>query len=325
MRHVIFVIAAAVLFVISAPAAAQDFDWADSFRRANTAYNDENYEKATELYVRAIQASPSKPAAYRNLARTYFWMDKYASAVVSYDHYLRLAPGADDLEQIKSERRLAGDRAAEAVWTLPDPQRLTLTALNKALEEGAAFTEGGGGAWGLYQTLLRTGYAQPDLAQIRARMARRLVDEYEAVLAVEGSQPTPTLSLGEWQVQMARLSNGRSVADDPAMKEVINRRATIAEAALSLLSGQAGDAADLAKLARTSNPDFSFVRWYEIVALVEKGELDAALTSLQDFARTLAEESPASLEYAKVMRAEILRRKDRREDAAALYWELLQR
>ena len=122
-----------------------------------------------------------------------------------------------------------------------------------------------------------------------------------SVLAVEGSQPTPTLSLGEWQVQMARLSNGRSVADDP-IKKIINRRATIAEAALSLLSGQAGDAADLAKLARTSNPDLSFVRWYEIGALVEKGELDAALTSLQDFARTLAEESPASLEYAKVVR-----------------------
>lgn len=314
---------AAMVFFAST-ASAQTFDWADSFRSANTAYNAEKYDEAQKLYVRAIQADPSRPDAYRNLARTYFWLDKYASAVLNYDHYLRLAPSATDVEQIKSERRLAGDRAGEAVWTMPDPQRLTLAALNKSLEGGAAFTEGGGGAWGLYQTLLRTDYAQPDLTQIRNRLSRRLIDEYEAALAVETGQPVPVLDLSLWQVQMERLSNARAVALDPAMREVVDRRATIAEAALALLTGQSSDAVGLARLARESNPDFPFVRWYEIVALIEAEQLDEAKSALETFARTLADSDPAALDYARVLRAEVLRRQEKREDAADLFWTVVQ-
>ena len=66
MRHVIFVIAAAVLFVISAPAAAQDL-WLNMRRR-------------------------------------------WSPATTTCD----LRQGPMTFEQIKSERRLAGDRAAEA-------------------------------------------------------------------------------------------------------------------------------------------------------------------------------------------------------------------
>jgi tetratricopeptide (TPR) repeat protein len=325
MIRLICLFAVALVLLVSAPAFAQDFDWADAFRRGNSAYNSERYDEARELYIKAVQADPERPAAYRNLARAYFWLDQYAAAVLHYDHYLRLAPEASDAEKIKSERRLAADRAGESVWTLPESQQLTRTALDKALEDGAAFTEGGGGAWGLYQTLLRTGYAQPDLAQIRMRMARRLVDEYEAVLAVEAGQPTPNLSLADWQVEIARLANARSVADDPALREIIDRRATIAEAALALLSGQSGNAADLARLASTSNPDFVFVKWYEIAALIESDDLEGARNVLEAFSRVLAERDPASLDYARVMRAEILRRQERLTDAAELYWELLQR
>lgn len=323
LRSILMVGLVGVVWMSSAGAVAQDFQWEDAFKRANVAYNSEDYREAAELYVSAIQAAPAEPLAYRNLARTYFWLDRYASAVVHYDHYLRLAPGAKDLEQIKSERRLASDRAGEAVWTMPEPQRLTQAALNKAMEEGAAFTEGGGGAWGLYQTLLRTGYAQPELTQIRARLARRLLDEYEAGLIPEASQPTPSLDLGQWQIQMERLSHARSVASDPAVREVVDRRATIAEAALALLTGQASDAAGLAELARTNNPDYTFVRWYEIVALMESDESDRALEALEAFARQLASSEPTLIPYARVLRAELLRRTDRPTDAADLYWQTL--
>lgn len=322
MRRILQLVVVASLF-IATPALARDFQWTDAFKRANVAYNAEKYEEAVSLYVAAIQADPSQPAAYRNLARTYFWLDRYASAVAHYDNYLRLATGASDLEQIKSERRLASDRAGEAVWTMPDPQRLTRAALNDALEEGAAFTEGGGGAWGLYQTLLRTGYAQPELAQLRARLARRLLDEYEAALMTESTQPTPRLSMGDWQVQMERLSHARSVARDEAVRDVVDRRATIAEAALALLTGQSGEAAGLAELAATNNPDYAFVKWYEIVALMEADRPEDALEKLQAFARELATNNPSMLDYARVLRAEILRRTDRSSDSADLYWETL--
>jgi tetratricopeptide (TPR) repeat protein len=317
-----------LLFALLAPMPAWAKDassriWEAAVERGNTAYNSGDYETAQQAYVDAIQTSPSNATAYRNLARTYFWQDRYAAATAYYDHYLRLAPEAEDIDQAKAERRLAAERARDTVYTLPESQRRALEALQGELESGRAYTRGGGGAWGLYETLLRTGYAEPQLTQVRARLARRILDEFDAIIMSDPSQLTPRLDLDDWQLQAERLAAARSVADDPALAEILKTRSTIAEAAIAMLTGQWDDAAKLARLARTSNPDLNFLIWLEVSSLVGAEKYDQALTLLDKLARDVLDRDRARLDYVRLMRAVVLQRLERHNDAADLYLEVL--
>lgn len=306
----------------AAPTAPTD-DYAAVIKRANTAYNDGDYDQAVDAFREAIQARPEKAVPYRNLARTYFWKSDYAAAVAYYDMYLRLATEADDRKQVQSERRLAASRAGEKVWTTPEAQRMALAALEDKLENGPAYTQGGGGAWGLYETLLRTGYAQPELARVRRTLVKKLLDEYEGLLVPAADQPTPRLDLQDWQVELDRLQAARELSDDEVVHAMIDRRESVAKAGLALLNGQFEDAASLAETAAEQNPDMAFVPWFRILALVELGENQQALDTLEAFAKKLARSNPGQLGYAKVLRANILQRMGRGGDAAGLYLGLV--
>lgn len=322
MRHLIL---AFLLVMLPTSGMAEAFDQGAAVKSGNTAYNAGDYPTASRWYVQAIQADPNQAATYRNLARTYFWQDQYAAATAFYDHYLRLAPAdSPDLEQVKAERKLASTRASEDVWTIPDNQRLARQALDTELQSGKAFSEGGGGAWGLYETLIRTGYAQPDLAQLKSTLTRRLLDEFEGVLQPQGSDLVPQLTIEAWQIQSQRLAAARAVAQDATLVAMIDRRSTVVEAGLALLGGRTAKAVDLAKLARKENPDLKWATWYEIVALVRAREHQAALEVLETFSRQLRQENPSQLPYATTMKAIILQRLERWDDAAQTFQIVLQ-
>lgn len=326
MRLSILILLLSVLSVlVGSPAVAQESSriWDAAVKKGNSAYNAGSYEEAQQAYVDAIHARPSKAAAYRNLARTYFWQDRYAAAAAYYDHYLRLAPEADDIDKVKAERRLAGERARDTVYTIPDVQRRALKALQTEIESGRAYTSGGGGAWGLYETLLRTGYAEPQLSQIRARLARRLLDEFDAIIVPDSSQLTPRLDLDDWQLQAERLAAARTIADDPALAEILRTRSTVVEAAIAMLTGQWEDAAKLARLARTSNPDLEFLNWFEASSLIGAQQYDQALTFLDQLARNVLDRDRAKLDYVRLLRAVALQKLERHDDAAELYLQVL--
>lgn len=313
------------LCLVSPGVFAEAFDHTSAVKEGNTAYNSGDYAAAQRWYVQAIQADPNQPAPYRNLARAYFWQDQYAAASTYYDHYLRLAAlDAADVEQIKAERKLASDRASGDTWIVPDNQRLARQALDTELQSGKAYTEGGGGSWGLYETLLRTGYAQPDLAQLRTTLGQRLVAEFEALLQPQGTDLVPQLSFEAWQVQSQRLAVSQRITNDPAAADGLMRRATVVEAALALLGGRTANAVDLARLARTQNPDLKWVGWYEVVALTNAGNHQESLDTLETFARTLRQVNPAQLPYATAMKAMLLQRLERWDDAAQTFQLVLQ-
>lgn len=295
--------------------------YAAALKQGNGAYNKGDYKGAVDAFVTAIQASPAQSAAYRNLARSYFWQGNYSAAVEYYDHFLRLAGG--DQDKLKAERRLAAERAGANVYTQPESQRLAFAAVERELESGRAYTSGGGGAWGRYETLLRTGFAEPQLLQVRTRLVRRLVDEFDANLIVRGDQLTPRLDLDDWQLQAERLAAAASIADDPAMLEVVQKRSTIAETAVAMLTSQWSNAADLAKLARTNNPDIGFVAWFEVTALIGAERYDEALLALVDLDKSFGEREVAKKDYVRVLRAVTLQRLNRNSDAAELYLEVL--
>jgi tetratricopeptide (TPR) repeat protein len=301
MRHFIVAI---LLLILPATVHAEAFDHEAAVKSGNTAYNGGDYASALRWYTQAIQADSNQATTYRNLARTYFWQDQYAAATSFYDHYLRLAPAdALDLEQVKAERKLASTRAGEDVWTIPDNQRLARQALDSELQTGKAFSEGGGGAWGLYETLIRPGYVQPDLAQLKSTLTRRVLDEFEGLLQPQGNDLVPQLSIEAWQMQSQRLAAARAVVLDPTVT----------------LGGRTAKAVDLAKLARKENPDLKWTPWYEIVALTRAGSHEAALETLESFSRQLRQENPAQLPYATTMKAIILQRLERWDDAAQTF------
>lgn len=328
MRGFLAIVTLLVFCGVSSAAFAQtgsDKLYEAALRQGNTVYNSGDYEGAVDAYTSAIQVGPQKATAYRNLARALFWSSQYAAAAQAYDHYLRLAPNAEDIEQVKAERRLAAERAGDAVYTLPEPQRLALEALERELESGHAYTSGGGGAWALYETLLRTGYAEPGLAQVRSRLARRMLDEFDAHVTPTANQLTPRLDLEGWQLQAERLTAAQTVADDPVLHEVLKRRSSVVEAAISMLTSQWSDAASLARLARVSNPDLDFLVWFEATSLIHAERYDEALTLLDDVARNHLERDREKLDYVRVLRALALQRLDRLDEAASIYLDVLRR
>ncbi|MBA2664122.1 MAG: hypothetical protein H0U74_17660 [Bradymonadaceae bacterium] len=314
---------ASLLSVFATAALASGPSATSALKRANDAYNQSRYDEARDGFIEAIQAEPHAPDAYRNLARTYFWQNDYSSATAYYDLYMRLAAEAADLEQVRAERRLAATRAGDQIWQMPEGQRLALKALGDELDEGRAYTAGGGGAWGLYRTLLRMQFAQPELAQLRRRLVRRLLDEYEGLMVPQVNQLAPLLDLEDWKVQRERLRAARTLTNDEAMLDVLRRREMIVEAAEALLLGRYPAAATLAESAASENADIAFLHWYRIAALIYAGRHALAMTAVEELGRRLLDAAPAQLDYARIVRAAVLQASGKHDDAAGIYLDLL--
>jgi len=288
-----------------------------------SAYNESNWEGAEKFYRRAAQVAPERPVAYRNLARTHFMAEQYARAAALYEQYLELAPASADTSRIERERKLATHRAGDDVWTRPDSQKRVLEALRDALTDGEAYTKGGGGAWALYETLLRTGYVHPNLAHIRTRLRERLLEEFDRRATPESAQPTPVLSLQNWQRQQRRLDAARSLTDDGEVRTRIDERMRIVETALALLNGRAEEAADHAASARESNPDLEFLRWFEVAALVAAEKYDRAEERLAAISDSSEELSASKRRYLRALRGIVAHRRGEAEAAADLYRRVL--
>jgi hypothetical protein len=297
------------------------------FETANAAYNQGLYGDAVRLFIESVQQDPGHLNSYRNLARSYFWLENYAAAATAYGHYLRLAQELksppSDQDAVSAERRLALARSNQEVLEISKAQKLTLGVLQKELDEGRAYSPGGGGAWYAYQTLLRTGFANPDLIAIRARLGRRLLDEFEALLLPEEHQITPLLELEDWEHQRERIEAAGTVAQEEALQEVIARRRKLVEAVNALLQGERHEAGKLCQGARAANPDLRFASWFEIVSLIRAASLEEADQRLDLFMERLRTEAPEELGHADLLKVIILQRTGRHQEAAQTYLDIL--
>lgn len=279
------------------------------------AYNGGDYETARQRFIEAVQVLPERAQAYRNLARANFWMERYAEATHHYDHYLRLAPQAADAEQVRSERRMAATQAGGEGYVVPGSQRQALEALERELNRGQALTASGGGAYGLYRTVLRMGYAAPELGSVQARLAQRLLDEHDARLLGEASGLVPTLTQADWAVQRERLQLASELTGDVLVADMVERRLMVVEAAEALVDGRYERAARRAGEAAEANPDLRFVGWYRVAALAAGAQPAEALTALDRF-RAQAGWDEATDARAGVLRAQLLQALGRYEEAA---------
>lgn len=306
--------------LISLPVFAQSYDVA--MRRANKEYNAGKYEKSATQYRKAIQADPTKPDPYRNLARAYFWVENYSSAVAYYDFYLQVNKSAKDILQIRKERNLANQRAGKSVYRRSKSQTKVYKTLKNQLQGGGVFNNKGG-SFGMYKTLLRTGFAEPLLIEVKAQLSQRLLDEFDVQTLPKKGEILPLISLESWKIQSDRLESIKKITNDKVTLGIVSRRTKIVLAIDAILSGKFELAAQTSAEALVQNPDLNFLSWFVAASLLVNGKVDLALKEISVLARN-AKEDPVLLDYVRVLRALAIQQKGQHEDAAEIFTTILQ-
>ncbi len=323
-RFTMFCVLAALTITGTAMPDASAAPDTELVEQATAEYNQGNYAQAQRSFIQAIQSTPQDASLYRSLARTYFWQNDYVAATAYYDFYLRLAASnATDLEQVQGERRLSATRSGNQVWQLSDQQRLILDSLDDQLDDGRAYTPGGGGAWSLYQSLIRTNFAQPELITIKKRLVRRLFDEIEGRFVTPVDQPAPQLELDDWKTQRERMEATRSLTNDEVILDAIDRRLKIVTAAESLLLARYSEAVKQAQAAMLENPDLVFPAWYYIAALIHSAQYDLALAAIDKLEARIEQTTPAQVNYVLILRAAVLNKSGQHNSAANIYSGIL--
>lgn len=234
-------VAAPLALLLAVPAAAQAPDVDNPWELGRDAYRAEDFESAARFIIEAIHREPENPQYYLGLARTEYWRGRYDIAVHYYDIYLgelasRVSPNvreADRLDRVREERDSANaarsnpDAAAEA----PSGPASARAVVEARLEEGPILTTTGGGAFALYQGMLRAGYAHPDLVQIRSRLAAALLMEADGVVS-DYEAAIPQLSLVQWETQRERFAAWRTLVQAPEIAAPVDANSAIPASAL---------------------------------------------------------------------------------------------
>ncbi|MCB9508071.1 MAG: tetratricopeptide repeat protein, partial [Myxococcales bacterium] len=184
---------AAALTGSAAPAGAQTTSGSEEFDVARGLYADGDFAAAVPHIVAAIQAEPENPRYYLGLARAYYQLHEHDLAVYYYDLYLNelrdLIPGdvraSDRVDRVRDERAGANG-LRENSSTSPSGPAAALEArraLLDRIETGPIVGATGGGALSMYEAMLRTGYAHPDLVELRSRLADALLREANATVS----------------------------------------------------------------------------------------------------------------------------------------------
>ncbi len=102
-----------VYFACGMPLMAQDA----AFKEAKTAYMQENYTKAIELYEELLKNNGDSYEVYYNLGNAYYKAGKIAPAVLNYERALLLNPGDGDVRFNLEMSRL---KTTDKIETLGD-------------------------------------------------------------------------------------------------------------------------------------------------------------------------------------------------------------
>ena len=202
-----------VALLFAAPAWAQSTD--DIVRMGNRAYNKKDYRGAVSIYAKAIQSDPRGALkAYLNTARAYNQLKEFHHSTQYYEWYMELETEKSKNHKVKAEYKHAKRkrRKQPAVPVINATQTNALQRLDEALKSNAPImTRDGGGVYGLYSVLLRTGYAAPMLANLRAELGRRLFEEAQSVVIPPANSPVPSLQREGWRLVIQRLDHAKAL------------------------------------------------------------------------------------------------------------------
>lgn len=338
-------VAALVSGTLSAPAAAQTA--AERWEEARGYYAEGDFESALPGAIAAIQQAPAAPEYYLGAARILFQLERYDEAVFYYDIYIQHfgpilpadTPERNRLTRAREERTTANNSRTSPSAPVPEPsgQAEARAALVARISEGIAVTPTGGGALAIYDALMRTGYARPDLLTLRSELRACILEEASLFVAVNRAV-IPALSIEEWEVQRTRMQRYVDLAPEPLLtasgqpREVAN--AGLGIAMLELAQGQLrylnqdfSAAAQRFGAALAAQPDFLPAHVGRLNALfsAERGLTAEAHEALATF-QTLAESNTTDSELgllASIYEAAFVAQSGDRADAITLIEAML--
>lgn len=241
-----------VLGLGGAAAAQVGPDVADPWSEARALYAAEDYANALPYAVEAVQREPDRAEVYLGIARILFWMERYDEAVFYYDIYLvdladnlgPSVPARNRVDVVRQERDAANGarRDPSAAPSRSSGVEAARSGLVSRLDSGPVLTPTGGGSWSMYEGLLRSGYADPDLTDLRARLADALLAEAQG--AVNGRVAAmPALPYDQWLTQRQRWVLWQQLTGPAAPAQGTALPSTIDPAIAATLARPGGDVA----------------------------------------------------------------------------------
>ena len=192
----------------------------DPWSEAQSIYAEGRYEEALPYVIETIQRDPRNPTWYRGLARILYGLERWDEAVFYYDIYLvdlvddlpdGLAAG-DRPDAVREERDYCNSQREDPSVPVraPERQEQARAIFLEALDSGTIVTVDGGGAWGMFEGILRSGYARPDLVDLHERLSAALLDEAELFVSSRAAR-MPSLSYERWEAQRRRFDAWRTL------------------------------------------------------------------------------------------------------------------
>ncbi len=336
MRSMLRCLFTVCLACLATPALAQvGPDVVDPWEDARSLYREGDYEQASRYIVEAIQREPREPRYYLGLARTQNWLGEFDLAVFYYDIYLvdLVAELPDNLDRrdrvdaVRAERDSANGQRDEpdAPLVLPPAQEAARAALEERLVDRLGMTATGGGAAAMYGTLLRTGYARPDVLSLRERLAAALVAEVRAEVDA-GRALLPVLSFPAWQLHEQRLLRWLELGmDDPVEQSRVGALLALVSGQLQYVNGNAVRALEQFDAALAADRQLLPAYTARLNACVQVGSscTPDAPRYLDEARAAVDAGDPANMGYLDVYAAALAARAGRERAAAEALLELL--
>jgi len=130
MRKILLILISLISCVNFAYCAEDSQDPRSLFYKANSLYEQREYEKASEVYAKILDIDAESGPLYFNIGNTFFKMGKIGYAILAYKKAQRLMPGDSDLNSnLAYAESLTEDSALQAppqnriVWLFKFPFR----------------------------------------------------------------------------------------------------------------------------------------------------------------------------------------------------------
>ncbi|OIP32965.1 MAG: hypothetical protein AUK47_19785 [Deltaproteobacteria bacterium CG2_30_63_29] len=289
----------------------------------NNAYNSGKYAEAVAAYISAIQTEPlTATKAYLNVARAYNQLGQYAESAQYYAWFGELSPDSSDLQKANAELKRVKKKikAGDPTNILTPTQESAIKSLEAAMKSGPFLDSHGGGAYGAYDIILKTGYATPKLAAMKVALAAGLQKEALALVKPELGQPTASLDTDGWALIRERMAKVKEL--DPAG---VDANATegveaLAEGWTEYAKGNYADAKKLFEHAISLKPQLLAAQWGRALTMIYdfNVELDEMLAFIDEVEALYKADGSLIETHFVVLRAIALQNAGKKREAAKL-------
>jgi len=223
LRSLVAASAAALLCLAPLAASAQSTEQ-EFYTEGNANYNNKKYEDAIKSYVKAIQLQPKTMIkAYLNCARAYSMLNDYVNSKRFYDYYYEVSGNTADKKIAAEYKAVVKKVKATDTYVRPDEQARALVQLQSTMMSGPYINSTNGGAVSFYAILMRTGFAEPMIADLQKQISNGVLQEVlQEIQPIEG-QPLPNLDRLGWEFERSKIAKAAQFADVPPDAELLAR------------------------------------------------------------------------------------------------------